>query len=212
MTNWSERAAENMIRLSQSISLGAAMREWGTTGGYEDTHSIAEVCELCEHDGLRYQYEIENRFTHSVLWVGSTCITKFVPLFEAGVEVIGDEAKANLLRRRQAAHEAHSREERASATLAQLAVKQPKIFSQKSWHAQWKNGYSARQLILVSVACKKDEISFNAADFRINTRREAIVRQVMALEPWQYRRMRGALPKSRLKEFDAVFGPRLRRT
>lgn len=210
MNNWSERAAENMIRLSQSPSLAAAMREWGTTGGYEDTHSIAEVCELCEHEGLRYQYEIENRITRYVLWVGSTCITKFVPLFEGGIEVTGEDAKANLLRRRQAAHEANSREERAFATLAQLAIKQPVIFGQQSWRTKWKNGYSARQLILVSVACRKSEIPFNAADFRINTRREAIVQQVMELEAWQYRRMRGALPQSRVKEFDAVFVSRLR--
>ena len=86
MSNWSEHAAANMIKLSQGNSLREAMREWGTTGGYEDTHSVGEVCELCEHEGLRYQYEIENRLTRHALWVGSTCITKFVPLYETALK------------------------------------------------------------------------------------------------------------------------------
>lgn len=52
MGNWAEKAAANMLHLSKAKTLAAAMREWLTTGGYVDSHSIEEVCELCEHEAL----------------------------------------------------------------------------------------------------------------------------------------------------------------
>ena len=211
MSTWAERATANLIHLSRANNLASAMREWSTTGGYDDTHNVEEVCELCEHEGLRYQYEIENLYTGHSLWVGSTCITKFVPLFENGEEVVGEEAKASLLRRRQAAHEASSREARAFEVLAHLASLESDIFRQASWQNKWKLGYSASQLKMVSAVCKKHSIPFNAADFRINTRRGNILQQVRELEPWQYRRLRAALPKARQLEFDALFLRRLSR-
>lgn len=205
MSNWADRAAANMLGLSRANTLAEAMREWSTTGAYEDTHGIQEACGLCEHEGLRYQYEIENSKTGHALWVGSTCITKFVPLYDNGREVVGEEAKASLLRRRQAEYEAKSREERADAVLRQLASVEPTKFAQASWQTNWRLGYSARQMLLLSVTCKEHALPFSAGDFRINTRKQGIVQQVKALEPWQYRRLRAALPQSRHAEFDSFF-------
>lgn len=205
MGNWAEKATNNMLQLSRAKTLGEAMREWSTTGGYEDSHNIDEVCELCEHEGLRYQYEIENSINGHTLWVGSTCITKFVPLYENGREVIGEEAKATLLRRLQIDYEASSRESRAMELLRNLAIAEPTKFAHESWRMKWKLGYSARQMLMLSVACKKHGLAFNAADFRINTRKQSIVHQIAKLEPWQYRRLRSALPQSRRAEFDAFF-------
>lgn len=205
MGNWAEKAATNMLHLSRAQTLALAMREWSTTGGYEDSHSIEEICELCEHEGLRYQYEIENAQTGHALWVGSTCITKFVPLYENGREVIGEEEKATLLRKRQAEYAANSREERASDILRKLAVADPTRFAQFSWRTKWKLGYSAKQMLMLSIACKQNALPFSASDFRINTRKQAIVDQVKALQPWQYRRLRAALPDSRRAEIDAFF-------
>jgi hypothetical protein len=205
MGNWAEKAAANMLHLSKAQTLALAMREWSTTGGYEDSHSIEEICELCEHEGLRYQYEIENAQTGHALWVGSTCITKFVPLYENGREVIGEEAKANLLRKRQAEYAANSREDRALDVLRKLAVADPTRFAQSSWRMKWKLGYSAKQMLMLSIACKDHALPFSASDFRINTRKQSIVEQVKALQPWQYRRLRAALPESRRAEIDAFF-------
>jgi hypothetical protein len=205
MGDWTERAANNMLHLSKATTLAAAMREWSTTGGYEDSHSVDEVCELCEHEGLRYQHEIENSLTRQTLWVGSTCITKFVPLYENGIEVVGEEAKANLLQRMQSEYTANSREDRASALLQKLALVDPTRFDQSSWRIKWKVGYSAKQMLMLSLACKNHGVPFNAGDFRINTRKQTIVQQVKELQPWQYRRLRAALPETRRAEFDAFF-------
>lgn len=208
MVNWAEKATANMLHLSKAKNLALAMREWSTTGSYEDSHSIDEICELCEHEGLRYQYEIENSLTEHTLWVGSTCITKFVPLYENGREVTGEEAKASLLRKWQAEYAANSREERAFALLMKLASVDTR-FADSSWKHKWKLGYSARQMVMLSVSCKERLLPFSASDFRINTRKQSIVQQVKDLQLWQYRRLRAALPESRRAEMDTFFKNRI---
>lgn len=205
MSNWAAAATANLVKNSMAKNLKDAMREWRTTGGFEDSHDTAEICELCEHEGLRYQFEIENRYTRRIMWVGSTCIVHFIPLYDKGVEIVGDEEKAGLLRRRQAEYAAQSREERARQVLQQLSVKEPAVYAQSGWFVNWARGYSAKQMVMLSAACKRHDIAFSSSDFRINTRRDNIVEQVRSLEPWQYRRLRGALPKSRHAEFDAHF-------
>lgn len=205
MTNWAEKATANILHLSSASNLAEALREWVTIGGYEDSHNIEEVCELCEHEGLRYQYEIENLTTRKTLWVGSTCITKFIPLYENGREVIGEEAKASLLRRRQTEYENQSREERAFELLNTLAQTLPEKYAQSAWRTNWALGYSAKQLLMIAANSRQLGCTFNSADFRINTRREKNVGQVKDLEFWQYRRLRAALPKSRQSSLDAYF-------
>lgn len=205
MSNWAENAAINMIRLSRADNLKEAMREWGTTGGYDDSHSIEEVCELCEHEGLRYQFEIENRMTNAILWVGSTCVTRFVPLYENGIEILGESEKAQILTRRQKEFVNTTRQARAELIISQLAVKEPSVFKGGKWISEWELGYSAKQLMMLSAACRKHSILFNAYDFRINTRKQRVVNQIFELEPWQYRRLRAAFTSKRQIEFDAFF-------
>ena len=205
MSTWAERAVANMVRLSHADNLAAAMREWHTTGGYEDSHSIELSCELCEHEQLRYQFEIENRLTHRILWVGSTCVTRFVPLFEHGREIVDETEKANFLSRQRAAHLADSRQQRAFTLLDRLAAQEKDVFGPAKWRTKWELGYSALELKMISAICKKHGLPFKSSDFKINTRRENIREQVRALEPWQYRRLRAALPKARQVEFDPYF-------
>lgn len=67
----------NLLRLSEEKEdFSAAIKEWEHTGGIIDHHTPKEICELCEHEDLRYQFEIKNKL-ENVLWVGSKCIEKF---------------------------------------------------------------------------------------------------------------------------------------
>ncbi|HEY6529158.1 MAG TPA: hypothetical protein VIZ65_10725 [Cellvibrionaceae bacterium] len=203
--DWANKAANNMLGLSRSKVLAAAMKEWTTTGGYDDTQGANEVCELCEHEGLRYQFEIENVLTKKSLWIGSTCITRFVSLFENGIEILGEENKLNLLNRRRSQYEAISRQDRAFEVLDKLAEKEREIFGAAKWKLKWKLGYSAHELKMVSALCKKHQVVFNSESFKINTRRGSIVEQVRQLERWQYLRLRAALPASRQAQFNDFF-------
>ncbi|EME7683395.1 hypothetical protein VZ882_004340, partial [Salmonella enterica] len=74
MASWLDKARDNMLRYSSGQAWPAVMKEWSVTGGFIDSHSINKTCELCDNEGLRYQFQITNVLTHYSLWVGSTCI------------------------------------------------------------------------------------------------------------------------------------------
>lgn len=54
-----------------------AIKEWFFNGQSEDHDEPVATCELCNNHGLRYRYQIENRFNQNTLWVGSKCIERF---------------------------------------------------------------------------------------------------------------------------------------
>lgn len=99
MTAFSERVAANILPLSQSQTLNVAFKEWAVTDGMIDHEQAIEICELCNQEDLRYQYEIANRITRRTLWVGSSCILKFdVAVLEKGVLLSGKDRERKLNR------------------------------------------------------------------------------------------------------------------
>lgn len=77
MTDWGKIAAKNLIPKSLSDVLAAALAEWHFDGQIIDHGEAEEVCELCEHEGLRWHFGIVNDLTGNTLMVGSTCILAF---------------------------------------------------------------------------------------------------------------------------------------
>jgi hypothetical protein len=181
------------------------MREWEMTSGYNDLEEPTGTCELCEHPEIRHQYEVQNRYTNTSLWVGSKCIEKFVPLYEDEVEVTDPEEKARLLARITNRLIDEARQQRAERLIDALSGSD-KRFTSSRWVDDWKKGYSVKQLQMVAVAAKHAGLKFNAADFQINTRRGRVVEQAKDLELWQYQQLRPAFPPARQKEFDDYFG------
>ena len=88
MTKWIEIANLNLIANSVCKSdFEEAINEWYISEKIIDNYlrytsnSILPSCELCEHEKLRWQFEIKNKNNGTKLLVGSTCITKFdIPL------------------------------------------------------------------------------------------------------------------------------------
>lgn len=100
MQSFPKRVAENILPLSLAATLPAAFREWHFTGKTVDHEVPHETCRLCDQDGLRYHFEIQNSVTGNRLDVGSECILKFqVAVFDAGRELSVDEARKALAER-----------------------------------------------------------------------------------------------------------------
>jgi hypothetical protein len=209
MTNWIVRGQANLLAASRSRNLIDAQREWRITYAYEDLGTASGTCELCEHPKIRHKFEIENGITRRYLWVGSECIKKFVPVFKAGVEITDEEIKGLIVDQIVSALKTKGRRERAFALLDSLGLSDARLRN-ADWYDNWQLGYSVKQLQLIAVAAKKASSPFNAADFRINTRRERVMEQLFDLELWQYRQLRGALPASRRKQADLHYGVRTR--
>ncbi len=84
MSSWIENAKRNILPLSKSRSLKEALTEWIYTGNVFDLEQATEVCQLCDHPNIRYQFEIYNEGTSNELLVGSECIKRF------GLKAISD--------------------------------------------------------------------------------------------------------------------------
>jgi hypothetical protein len=208
--SWIERATANLLRFSTDHEPGEdsfteVMREWEMTSGYNDLEEPIGACELCEQKEIRHQYEVQNRHTHKVLWVGSKCIEKFVPLYEDDVEVTDPEQKARLLARITGKLIDEARRQRAERLMEELSEIDDR-FTSSSWMRDWKKGYSVKQLQMVAVIAKRAGLKFKAADFQINTRRGSVVDQAKDLKLWQYEQLRPAFPPARQKEFDNYYG------
>jgi len=74
---WLEKSTKNLLALSNASNFTAAQSEWKFTGDVVDHEFPSEICELCEHEELRYHYEIKNEETEKCLYVGSSCILRF---------------------------------------------------------------------------------------------------------------------------------------
>ena len=97
MSTYTQRVADNILPLSVAGTLPEAFREWRFTDNVEDHESADEDCQLCGQEQLRYHFEIENEFTKSQLWVGSSCILKFqVKVFENGSLLDAKDSKKKL--------------------------------------------------------------------------------------------------------------------
>ncbi len=85
MITYPQRVADNILPLSLAGTLPDAFKEWFFTDNIQDHETAEENCQLCDQEQLRYHFEIKNRITEKILWVGSSCILKFqVQVFERG--------------------------------------------------------------------------------------------------------------------------------
>jgi len=75
---WAESVKKNLLPLSkEKTDLKKALGEWFYTGDTYDLSYPDEDCELCDHQGIRFQFEIKNEHTGKVLLIGSECILRF---------------------------------------------------------------------------------------------------------------------------------------
>jgi len=94
MQSYSQRVRDSILPLSVGGTLPKAFEEWYFTGSTEDHEEPCETCELCGQDGLRYHFEISNRFTGHALHVGSHCILQFdVAVYEGSRRLTPKEAE-----------------------------------------------------------------------------------------------------------------------
>jgi len=102
--SWIKRVKKNIVPVSQeNISVRKALDEWFYTGHINDVRKPIEICELCDHPNIRYQFEIKNRYNGNTLFIGSECILKFdiSVIDEDGNELSNDQAQKKLSKDRR---------------------------------------------------------------------------------------------------------------
>ncbi len=97
MNYYIQKVRENVLPLSVGNSLPQVFTEWFFTELVLDYEQRNEICQLCNQEELRYHFQIKNRYTNYILWVGSQCILKFnVPVYENGLLLSKQKAKRKL--------------------------------------------------------------------------------------------------------------------
>ena len=97
MSTYPQRVVDNILPLSLAGTLPESFKEWYFTEHVQDHEIAEENCELCDQEKLRYHFEIKNRLTNKILWVGSSCILKFqVQVFDRGT-LLDEKASAKKL-------------------------------------------------------------------------------------------------------------------
>lgn len=81
---WLEKATDTLVRFSSGGGdFDEARKEWRVNDRVIDNYRPGigpddlPACELCLHERLRWQFEIENAITGSRMLVGSSCVKKF---------------------------------------------------------------------------------------------------------------------------------------
>jgi hypothetical protein len=150
MSAYLQRVARNILPRSVAQTLPEAFEEWHFTGNMTDHEDTDHNCELCDQDGLRYHFEIENSKTQCGLMIGSSCILKFgIAVFDDdGLRLTATEARKHLDRLIQdmrhaaclkalaavAAHESNDILKGALAYLEREGSLTPKL----AWVVLWK--------------------------------------------------------------------------
>lgn len=120
MGGYTQRVRDSILPRSVAGTLPAAFTEWSFTNNTVDHEQPIETCELCGQQDLRYHFEISNRYTNAILWVGSHCILQFdVAVVQEGRRLSPTEAKRHLAKLTQ-----QMQLESCIRTLEQLAARE----------------------------------------------------------------------------------------
>ncbi|MGF2713907.1 hypothetical protein ACQUY5_16630 [Bacillus cereus] len=85
MSNWLVKAKQNLFAKSrEKRNFDKARLEW-VYYGMRDTRRCDSMCQLCNHERIRYEYIIFNKYTRQAMIVGSECIQKFTEEFQVAL-------------------------------------------------------------------------------------------------------------------------------
>jgi hypothetical protein len=163
------RVRANILPLSEAQTLPAAFAEWAWTGTTEDHERATETCELCEHESLRYHFEIHNDKTLASLRVGSTCILKWQMGVVAGGKRLGAAAAKTAI---QDAVKRMQREACLRALEAVLAREPSDILNGALEAYRADKALTPKQINVVFWRLGKAGIEYHPSFFKVDLRRQ----------------------------------------
>jgi hypothetical protein len=200
---WVESVKKNLLPLSkEKTDLNQALSEWFYTGDTYDLTHPEEDCELCDHPGIRFQFEIKNQHTKEVLLIGSECILRF------SISAIDDEG--NVLDQVSTTKKVHqdrrklisnARTKRVITSLVDLSQKDKEFddINNSIEYFQERGAFSPRHLLFLLWRMKKSGVSFNKTDFKMTIRRNREKDQLLAMKDWEVRKIKPAMSAAQQK-------------
>lgn len=196
MNIWLENSKKNILpRSVEQTDFKEALKEWSFTGNIIDHEEPIEICELCEKDDLRYEFEISNALGNT-LWVGSKCIDKFdiTVIDEFGDEVTGNK-NTYLLKQAKKQHVKNVfenlRESRPGGKLQGFNKIELDKYCIDKYFLEDK--LDPKMLNYLFIRLDEESISYDKKFFSISLRSDENKEKLLALIPTQFERIKKAL-------------------
>lgn len=189
---WIWRVSDNIFPLSvEKFDIRKALAEWRYEGEMYDLEVAEEVCEICGHQNIRYQFEIVNKYNNNTMLIGSECITKFeIPvLSEEGYVLSNREAKRKVNRDRSKLV-TEAKEKHVINSLVRLSALD-KEFDIESFIQYFKQrkAFTPNQLAALIWRLDKAKIEYNKSNFKLIITRNREKQQLNDMEEWKLKKI-----------------------
>ncbi len=206
---WLDKAKEKIFECSvEKNNLTKALDEWEYRGNTYDTEGNFEVCQLCGHSDLRYQFEIINRLNQDGLLVGSECIKKFshISVFdEQGQKLDVEGAKKKIDKdKRGLIQDAEIRS--VLSSLIQLSWKKDEKFEFEKSIERFneRNAFSPNELALILWRLEENKVPFVKKHFKVSFRRQREREQLVAMPDWKLKKMLDCFSPAQMKTVEKI--------
>lgn len=202
---FNERRKINLLTFSEEKNdFETATLEWFYNGDCWDNGNANSYCELCGHQGIRYEYAIQNSLNGKRLILGSECILRFnIP----GRDKDGNVFTADeLARKLKADKKSASNFSRVFNLLMILKGynRIPKIST--FFEGYWKYGsFTPKQIYYLFEEFDLCRIPFSARDFNVIDNKGILRDQLKGMKTKQLNRVLPALSDEQLKWYDKNF-------
>lgn len=197
--SWAQRSAANLLRLSvEKSQLAVALREWLYTGDMYDLGAPEEICELCEHPDIRYQFKIINRHNGNEMLVGSECINKFgISATDELGSILNREESRRRVNRDRSFLVNEARKRRLINTLVALSTVEQQ-FDIESFisYVIDRDAFTPNQLALLFWRLDQHQIDYMPSDFKLAIRRDREKAQLRQMEAWKLGKLWRAMSSS----------------
>jgi hypothetical protein len=195
-TPFIRRVAEKLLPLSKDQStVYAATPEWRHTGVCDTDPDCSSACGLCGHEGLKFLFQIRNRFTRETLFVGSECIKRFqivaVHREQGDLDLDATEKLIGAERRQLANKLQHASVVMALVELERLedAFNVDDLLT----YYEKRGAFTAKQLAFIVWRLEHHGVPYEIGDFKVIRRRTRERQQLLQMELWKLERIWGAL-------------------
>ncbi|GHV78381.1 hypothetical protein AGMMS49944_01720 [Spirochaetia bacterium] len=218
MNKWFENASKNLLENSiEKVDFLKAKIEWYFNEEIIDNNDEYDIdeerpsCELCEHENLRWQFVIKNRFNNNELKVGSTCITKFDIAFidKNGLTHIGEDRdkaiEKNINEKIKMALFNNVLEALRTLWRKEKTITIREIIEKAAKQWKEKNAFSPKMLSFIITKFENNNIAYSKLDLKVNLRKNIYKEQMEELENWNYVKIRPFLSEKQRGDWDLHF-------
>jgi hypothetical protein len=200
--NWLNAAKNNLFPVSvEQANLSTALLEWEYRGTPVDLGEAFEVCELCGHPDIRYQFPIVNKKNGNVMLVGSECIKRFtIGVLDESGKVLNEIAARLKIDKDRRKLILDSQTQSLLNSLVELSTKDQKfeIASFINWYKEH-GSFTPLQLFTMFWRLEELQVKFSAHYFKLSIRRPKDKTQLLSLPEWKIRKLWPALNPTQRK-------------